>query len=209
MDGVVTPRSLNFSEGEDKAMLEARHDAGLGPAQLDIPKGAVCLRDLRCWHAAAPNHTDLPRHMLYLSYNSDPSRDPFANSSQLGDGAVPLQFSESSRAAFGTPQAPGVVALGARINRNVSFTASEHADHYGNVPQEPQSMAPEPDAEGKVSPRFVYWLPDPEHPLAPPDSGIELPEWVVAVAEGRRLRRPERRFPLPDWAKPNEDDARL
>ena len=35
--------------GEGKAMLEARRDAGLGPVQLDIPKGAVCLRDLRVW----------------------------------------------------------------------------------------------------------------------------------------------------------------
>ena len=148
--------------------------------------------------------------MLYLSYNSDPSRDPFANSSQLGDGAVPLQFSESSRAAFDAPQAPGVVALGARINRNVSFTATEHADHYGNIAEGPQWMAPEPDAKGNISPRFMYWLPDPERPLAPPDDpGAELPDWVVAVAEGRPLRRPERRFPLPEWAVPSEDGARL
>ena len=49
VDGVVTPRSLDFTEGEGKAMLEARRDAGLGPVQLDIPKGAVCLRDLRVW----------------------------------------------------------------------------------------------------------------------------------------------------------------
>lgn len=190
-------------------MLDARRDAGLGPVQLDIPKGAVCLRDLRVWHAAAPNHTELPRHMLYLSYNSDPSRDPFANSSQLGDGAVPLQFSESSRAAFDAPPAPGVVALGACVNRNVSFTPFEYADHYGNIEDEPQWMAPQPDAEGNVNPRFTYWLPDTKQPLAPPDFGAELPKWVVAVAQGRRLRRPEHRFPLPDWAMPTEGDARL
>jgi ectoine hydroxylase-related dioxygenase (phytanoyl-CoA dioxygenase family) len=34
------------------------------PFQPTIPKGSVCLRDLRLWHAGMPNRTDTPRIML-------------------------------------------------------------------------------------------------------------------------------------------------
>jgi hypothetical protein len=37
--------------------------------------------------------------MFYLSYSADPTRDSLANSSQLGAGKVPLQFSEDTRCA--------------------------------------------------------------------------------------------------------------
>lgn len=30
-----------------------------------------------------PNKSELPRHMFYLSYSADPTRDPLANSSQV------------------------------------------------------------------------------------------------------------------------------
>ena len=133
--------------------------------------------------------------MLYLSYNLDPARDPYANSSQLGSGAVPLQFSETSRPAFDAPQAPGVVALGARVNRNVCFTPDPASDHYGNAADGSNSVAGD-------GPRFTYWLPDPTQPLS---AGGELPDdlpgWVQEVAAGRRLQRPARAWELPAWAR--------
>ena len=97
------------------SFMECGPTPGCGPTQLAVPKGAVCLRDLRVWHRAMPNPSDFPRHMYYLSYSADgdhvhtsvepepgaptaplspepdgaraevlPTRDPLANSSQLG-----------------------------------------------------------------------------------------------------------------------------
>lgn len=129
--------------------------------------------------------------MLYLSYNADPARDPWANSSQLGAGAVPLQFSESCRPDLSAPAAV------AGVNRNVSFTSGD-CDHYGNVDGELQSMAPSADSPGA---RFTFWLPD-----TPIEDDASLPAWVRDVAAGRKLVRPAQGV-LPAWAVPAEDGA--
>ena len=39
------------------------------PVQPDIPKGSLCIRDLRCWHAARENLTDVPRIILGFIYS--------------------------------------------------------------------------------------------------------------------------------------------
>jgi ectoine hydroxylase-related dioxygenase (phytanoyl-CoA dioxygenase family) len=41
--------------------LVDRQREGCPPVQLTVPKGAVAIRDNRCWHAAQPNNTSLPR----------------------------------------------------------------------------------------------------------------------------------------------------
>jgi ectoine hydroxylase-related dioxygenase (phytanoyl-CoA dioxygenase family) len=38
------------------------------PVQLNVPKGSICIRDLRMWHAGMPNYTDHPRIMFGLVY---------------------------------------------------------------------------------------------------------------------------------------------
>ena len=92
-----------------------------------------------------------------------------------------------------------MVAIGARVNRNVCFTPDPASDHYGNTAAGSNSVA-------GGGPRFTYWLPDPTQPLSAggklPD---DLPEWVQAVAAGRRLQRPARAWELPAWAVPEDD----
>lgn len=39
------------------------------PRQPVIPKGSICIRDLRLWHAGMPNFTDKPRIMLSFIYS--------------------------------------------------------------------------------------------------------------------------------------------
>ncbi|OCK78960.1 hypothetical protein K432DRAFT_383470 [Lepidopterella palustris CBS 459.81] len=39
------------------------------PIQPAIPKGSVCIRDLRCWHAGRENKTDMPRIILGFMYS--------------------------------------------------------------------------------------------------------------------------------------------
>ncbi|OCK90477.1 uncharacterized protein K441DRAFT_666174 [Cenococcum geophilum 1.58] len=39
------------------------------PIQPDIPKGSLCIRDLRCWHAGRENPTDVPRIILGFIYS--------------------------------------------------------------------------------------------------------------------------------------------
>lgn len=39
------------------------------PIQRSIPKGSICIRDLRLWHAGMPNFTAVPRIMLGLIYS--------------------------------------------------------------------------------------------------------------------------------------------
>jgi ectoine hydroxylase-related dioxygenase (phytanoyl-CoA dioxygenase family) len=114
--GTLLPEESLQEQGKHKELVERmRNTPGCGPTQLAVPKGAVCLRDLRVWHRAMPNPSDFPRHMYYLSYSADgdhvhtsvepepgaptaplspepdgaraevlPTRDPLANSSQLG-----------------------------------------------------------------------------------------------------------------------------
>ena len=177
---------LGRGDGRDQAMVAEARASGKGPVQLLLPKGCVCLRDLRVWHRARENRSLFPRHMLYLSYNSDPSRDPYANSSQLGEGAVPLQFTEDCKEAFTGPGVKGV-------NRNVSFT-TDPCDHYGNVEGRLQSMAPSAD-----HPRFTFWLPN--DPIVDDEC---LPYWVREIAAGRTLDRPAREWVLPEWAVPKD-----
>ncbi|KAK5208387.1 hypothetical protein LTR41_005613 [Exophiala xenobiotica] len=38
------------------------------PSQVRVPKGSLCFRDLRTWHAGMPNMSDNPRVMLALVY---------------------------------------------------------------------------------------------------------------------------------------------
>jgi ectoine hydroxylase-related dioxygenase (phytanoyl-CoA dioxygenase family) len=40
------------------------------PFQPSIPKGSICIRDLRLWHAGMPNSTTVPRIMLGFLYSS-------------------------------------------------------------------------------------------------------------------------------------------
>ena len=50
--GTLQPAESLQSEGEHKEMVEERRDTpGQGPVQMEIPKGGVCLRDLRVWCA--------------------------------------------------------------------------------------------------------------------------------------------------------------
>jgi ectoine hydroxylase-related dioxygenase (phytanoyl-CoA dioxygenase family) len=191
------PRALNAGpplgrgDGQDQELVESARTSGKGPVQLLLPKGCVCLRDLRVWHRGRENNSALPRHMLYLSYNADPSRDPWANSSQLGAGAVPLQFSESCREALSAP------ASVRGVNRNVSFTP-DACDHYGNVEGKLQRMAPSTEDPGA---RFTFWLPD-----TPIEDDAGLPKWVREIAAGKKLVRPVQGA-LPAWAVPAQDDA--
>jgi ectoine hydroxylase-related dioxygenase (phytanoyl-CoA dioxygenase family) len=39
------------------------------PFQPSIPKGSICIRDLRLWHAGMPNLTSVPRIMIGLIYS--------------------------------------------------------------------------------------------------------------------------------------------
>jgi len=39
------------------------------PVQPSIPKGSICVRDLRLWHAGMPNFTVVPRIMIGLIYS--------------------------------------------------------------------------------------------------------------------------------------------
>ena len=75
--GTLKPmESLDLDGNPKHAAMQAERRAtpGLGPVQLAIPKGGVCLRDLRVWHRAMPNPSPHPRHMYYLSYSADTAR---------------------------------------------------------------------------------------------------------------------------------------
>lgn len=112
------------------------------PSSMEIPAGAVCFRDPRMWHRGVPNHSDLPRAMLGLTYHSglathwrgrlvhDISAEERAQIEQdpnlklldeggLGDGR--LVFHASAQPAFETDSRHGV-------NRNVRFVEDE-VDH--------------------------------------------------------------------------------
>ena len=48
-----------------KALLEERERVR-PPAQPNVKKGSVIVRDLRLWHAGKPNYTQNPRVMLAM-----------------------------------------------------------------------------------------------------------------------------------------------
>lgn len=60
------------------------------PTQMDVPKGAVCFRDMRVWHRAVVNPSGVPRHMLALAYSAELVRDvTIVNSTRIRNGPTP------------------------------------------------------------------------------------------------------------------------
>jgi hypothetical protein len=56
--GTLKPTDSLDASGKHAALVaERRAMPGRGPTQLAVPKGAVCLRDLRVWHRAMPNYS--------------------------------------------------------------------------------------------------------------------------------------------------------
>ncbi|MBV7335052.1 phytanoyl-CoA dioxygenase family protein [Chloroflexi bacterium TSY] len=91
------------------------------PSRMAIPAGGICFRDPRMWHRGVPNHGDMTRPMIALTYHSGLAKhwrgllvpdmsqedrqhceeDPslrVMDDGTLGDGR--LVFDESARAAF-------------------------------------------------------------------------------------------------------------
>ena len=139
------------------------------PVQLVVPKGAVSIRDNRCWHAGQPNHTDVPRHMFGLGYAT--SRDTTPDRFMADQNGKPhLLFSEDCKAAFVSD-----VSL-----RTVSFAPSI-VDHFGNVPD---------DTEVFPGGRKTFWMPHGPVPTPTADSPAAKQGWIKTVASGLKLVRP-------------------
>ena len=89
--GMLKPEESLQENGAHKELVERmRTTPGSGPTQLAVPKGAVCLRDLRVWHRAMPNNSKFPRHMYYLSYSADGYRPHERSDPEPGMPTAPL-----------------------------------------------------------------------------------------------------------------------
>ena len=122
-----------------------------GPAaRMPIPAGGICFRDPRMWHRGVPNHLDVPRPMIALTYHSglakhwrgllapnmsdedrqrceaDPSLRVMDNG-ELGDGR--LVFDESAREAFESAENLHGIYRNARF-LEAPFTANHFLDAH-------------------------------------------------------------------------------
>jgi len=115
------------------------------PRSMTIPRGGVCFRDPRMWHRGVPNHSDVPRPMLALTYHSklakhwrgtlvsdmlpaDEQRcrdEPNLRVLDNGElGHAELLFHENTRTAFeSSPSFHG-------INRHARFVKAPHAVNH-------------------------------------------------------------------------------
>jgi hypothetical protein len=115
------------------------------PGVMTIPAGGVCFRDPRMWHRGVPNHSDVARPMLALTYHSrlakhwrgllvpnmtgedlrrceeNPSLRVL-DSGELGDGR--LVFDESARSAF------ELAVNNHGVDRNVRFLKEPYSVNH-------------------------------------------------------------------------------
>ena len=158
----LKPEESLQEAGAHKELVERmRNTPGKGPTQMAVPKGAVCLRDLRVWHRAMPNPSKFPRHMYYLSYSADGDRafegdllpaweraaptspDPSGTRAGVLPARDPLANSSqlgagkvnlqfSEDARWAFARTPEEAAR-SKVDWNVCFSP-EQCDQYGNTP---------------------------------------------------------------------------
>lgn len=121
------------------------------PDRMAIPAGGICFRDPRMWHRGVPNHGDVARPMIALTYhsglakhwrgllvpnmsdeqqqrcNEDPSLRVMDDGT-LGDGR--LVFDDSARAAFESVENLHGVYRNARF-LEAPFAANHFLDSHG------------------------------------------------------------------------------
>lgn len=119
------PRSRSFGQDPAVTALVDRQRQARPPVRLMVPKGAVAIRDNRCWHACCPNTSPWPRHMFGLGYSTTRAaegRDFFSGDQ---NGKPTLVFADDRKAAFRSEIS----------QRTVSFAPpGVPVDHYGNLP---------------------------------------------------------------------------
>jgi ectoine hydroxylase-related dioxygenase (phytanoyl-CoA dioxygenase family) len=155
-----------FQDNPEFAARVDRQRRARAPIQLIVPKGAVVVRDNRCWHAGRPNTTAHPRHMFGLGYST--TRDTSESQRFTGDqnGKPKLMFAANAQQAFRTEIS----------RRMVGFVESGPVDHFGNTPDE---TSPSPGG------RATFWLPEGKVPVR----GKAEERWVLEVAAGKSLQR--------------------